>query len=678
MEIPFYFGKKLSGGSNNSAGLNFQDACALICFFQCLNRQNFINSLGIETINDFVIHKKDSTVSAQVKKTTLTISQVKKILKETYTDTSHHIMIVASQFQDELDKLIKKRDQFLDIIKSDIDENWKQNIVAEFNKDLAKLGLEKQKNLFLNCEFRPFAERTIEDVLLASVWTWTEKQNISIDIPNFLNSLKVKIQSLRSQRGHLRLEDIEELSKQHSIHSIATKIINEIYQSKVIKSSEILSILGDTQESILKPLEEKLKYADKLIQDGEYQPALDIYISLATFFPKVEIYLQCAMLNELCKQYEEAIKYSDLIIIENPSNYEANFIKGSSLGALNKYTEAIIQLEYTLTLKKSPELYYNLAYTNWLQGNRSNAIEYYNSCLRLNNNFSSAHLNISLCYFEELNIKIALYHVNKAISLEPNMYQAYARKGEIYRYLGLYDDAIQYFEKCLSIDKTNYQALLGISLCFSEKGLLSEAIIQFSTFFKYYYDNFFKPDDKTGKKVRLIDIGQKRTLYSTVELINENKLNVYICNACLPLSITNKTNYIFIGSPELTDHTGTIPYPTVGKIYEKGKDFHEVIEHIKSSVDLFQFFDNPIYINFEEQIEVSVKERKKYVLIEITFNKNYRIIGITDRKTGGLASFIQNYEKIGKYRIHLECLETSKVFIIDSMDNINIEMLGKF
>ncbi|QJX65157.1 hypothetical protein HLK66_26115 (plasmid) [Niallia circulans] len=336
MEKPLYFGKKLSGGSYNSAGLNFQDACALICFFQSLNRQDSTKSLGIETINDFVIHKKDSTISAQVKKTTLKIAHVKKILKETYTNPTHNIMIVATQFHDELEKLIKRKTQFLEIIKSDLDSSWKKTIVSEFNKDLSRLGLVEIKDLFFNCEFKAFSEQTIEDVLIASIWTWTETKNISIDIPNFLNSLKVKIQSLRDQRGHLRLEEIEELCKKHSIFSIATKIINEIYQNKVINSSEVLSILGETQESILKPLEEKLQYAHTLIQTGDYQPALDIYISISTFFPKVEIHLQCAVLSELCNQYEAAIKYSDLIIIDNPSNYKANFIKGTSLGSQKK------------------------------------------------------------------------------------------------------------------------------------------------------------------------------------------------------------------------------------------------------------------------------------------------------------------------------------------------------
>ncbi|MGE7609636.1 tetratricopeptide repeat protein [Peribacillus frigoritolerans] len=675
METPSYFGRKLSGGANSSAGFNYQDICAIICFFERLNRKNIVNSLGVETINDFVIHQENKTISTQVKKRTLTISDVKKILRETYTDSKHIVMITASHFHDDLDQLIKKRDQFRDVMESNLDDLWKQNIVLQFNRELAGFGLEKESEFFIQSEFRCFPERTVDAILLATVWTWTEQRNISINIPQFINSLKVKVQSLRSERGHLLMEDIDELIKVHSIQSVASRVIKEIYQSKVIESSQILSVLGDTQESILKPLEEKLQVADDLIKKDNYRDALDIYKSLATLYPKEEIYLQCAMLNELCNEYDEAIKYSNCILTMNRGHFAANLIKGTSLGALELYPEAILQLERTLLIKSAPEVYYNLGYILWLTGESKMAIEYYNSCLKLDDKFTSAHLNISICYFETMNYKKSLYHINQAICLDPNMYQAYARKGELYRFLGLYDDAIVYFEECLSRDKTNYQSLLGIAFCFVEKGSLSEASIQFKKFFNHYYDQFFQSDDKIGKKVGLIDIGWKRTLFATIELSGENKLNVYVNNTCLHVNTTKSTNFIFIGSIQLSDDTGIILYPSIGKIYENNKEYREVINFIKNSGDLHQVFNKPLYFDFEGNIKVNVKEREKYVLIEIIFGNNYQISGRTDKKSGGLESFLEYLNKYKQYRIHLECTESQEVFIIETKTNINIDLL---
>lgn len=602
---------------------------------------------------------------------------MKKIFKESFLEPSNGLMIVGSNFNQELDQLIKLRDQYRNVIESDFDETFKQNIALEFHEKIFSLGLEQEKDIFINSEYKCFPEQTIDAILLATVWTWAENQQISININQFLNSLKVELQTLRSKRGHIGLNDIDRLIQVHSVQSVASKIIKEIYQNQVINSSQILSVLGDTQEAILKPLEDKLNFTDELIKKGEYKEALDIYKSLVTFYPKEEIFLQCAALNEMCKKFEEAVKYSNSVLSINSLNYAANFIKGTSLGALKRYTEAVQQLEYALTIKRTPELYYNLAHIFWLNNDNQNAINNYKLCLELNNSFSSAHLNISICYFENMDLEMSLYHVNQAILIEPNMYQAYARKGELYRFLGLYDDAIHYFEECLLRDKANYQALLGISLSFVEKGCLSEGIIHFKNFFYHYYDQFFNSNDTVGKKVGIIDIGKNGTSLTTIELAGENQLNIYVKETCLPVSIQKRNDFIFLGALELSDHTGSALYPAIGKVYENQQQFKSVLEQIKKSVDLFQFFDQQLYIDMDNNIDVNLTEREKYVLIEITFNNKYHITGITNEKSGGLESFLDNLEKCGQFRIHLECFESKEVFVIDGLKDINISLFTK-
>lgn len=78
--MPSYFGPQLMGGINNSVGLSYQDLCALYNYFSYLNRDEPLLSLGIELINDFSLHKEGHTITAQVKKQSLSLKDLLKIL----------------------------------------------------------------------------------------------------------------------------------------------------------------------------------------------------------------------------------------------------------------------------------------------------------------------------------------------------------------------------------------------------------------------------------------------------------------------------------------------------------------------------------------------------------------------------------------------------------------------
>ncbi|ALC84392.1 hypothetical protein AM499_00095 [Bacillus sp. FJAT-22090] len=84
---------------------------------------------------------------------------------------------------------------------------------------------------------------------------------------------------------------------------------------------------------------------------------------------------------------------------------------------------------------------------------------------------------------------------------------------------------------------------------------------------------------------------------------------------------------------------------------------------VKSVVNLFQYFETPIHVNFEKEIEVIVKEREKHVLIEMVFGGKFQIIGLTDYKSGGLEAFEENFNKFGQFRIHLDmCIPLFPLF----------------
>ncbi|WP_318509126.1 tetratricopeptide repeat protein [Bacillus sp. T3] len=433
--------------------------------------------------------------------------------------------------------------------------------------------------------------------------------------------------------------------------------------------------LGDNgPQEILSTLNENLLKGYELAKQGMFQEALQIYLALSKLYPKKFAYIACATLYQMLDEHEKAIEFTDKVLSLEKDQFEALFIKGTSLGELKHYDSAMGIFEKALELKKSYPLHYNLGYINWLKKDYVSAIKHYNKCLEINPDYASAHLNAGVCYFDMMRLEESLFHIDEAIRLEPNMYQAYGRKGEYYRFIDQHDEAIKYFVKCLKLNPKNYQALLGISISFAILGDISQSSIYFKRFFEYYLNNLIDNNGVPGRNVQIVDIGYKKTRFIEVKYENQNHITVFINGLSIPLNMNKGKGLIFIGSSELKDSTGSILYPVVGKLYRDEVEFAEVKTKVQDSVELFRYFDEPRYIDFKKDIKVNIDERENNVLIKITFGEKYVIAGITDSKTGGLESFIEHYKKHGQFRVHFEC--ATEMFVIDGLKNVSINLLN--
>jgi tetratricopeptide (TPR) repeat protein len=389
---------------------------------------------------------------------------------------------------------------------------------------------------------------------------------------------------------------------------------------------------------------------------------------------------QCAVLHELLNNYDDSLKYCDEILNTDPTHYKANLLRGSSLGALHRLDEAIEQFEHTLSIKASALAHYNLGYT-YLISDRSDsnqkAINHFKACLEMEDMFEAANLNLSIAYYQIGAYGESLKHINEVLDINPESYKALSHKGELYRFFGLYDDAIDYFEQCLTFHAENRQSLYGLALCFAEKGFLSEAVIYFRQLFEHHSDTIFKDSvaSSIGKKALLVDVGWKRTVYGYFKVIKEDLLHIEISGVQLIVPLDIVKDYIFIGCVQLTDETGSMMYPAVGKFMEKSEDFRTLISHIQDIAQLTQCFDKPLFVDFNDNIEINIEEREKYVLIEMVFCDQPLVIGITDQKGDGFQAFKDYFDLFGQCRIHFECVETTQLFVIEGISKVNLKSL---
>lgn len=446
-----------------------------------------------------------------------------------------------------------------------------------------------------------------------------------------------------------------------STHLSETKTLDKICKTLDISTSDIRSIkelnfdkeidylnpmrvlnnlFNNNPKDLLIKLEENLLKAFKFAEKEKYQEALDIYLAFSKLLNEEFIYLGCATMYQMLGEYDKSIEFSDKILNMKTYKYEALSTKGVSLGELGNYIDSIEAFKSALMINETDEL----------------------------------HLNLGVCYSKVMKFDESIYHLNKAIKLNPNMYQAYSLKGEYYRFIENHDKAIKYFRKCLELHNKNYQALLGISISLAEKENILESAIYFKRLFELYSESFFDINKSSAQKSHLIDIGYEKLRFITFEYESKDIFKVYINKTCIPINMKKDNEFIFIGCCEISDETGSTFYPTVGKIYQDKSEFNEVITQIQNSVQLFQYFDKPIYIDFNKNIKVNIIEQKNNVFIEMIFGNDYRIVGLTDTKSRGFKTFIEQYKKYNQFRIDIIC--SGKTFIIDGLKNISINLLN--
>lgn len=428
--------------------------------------------------------------------------------------------------------------------------------------------------------------------------------------------------------------------------------MNHLDPSKLVLSSSISD------------LHYKLFEAQTYAKNSEYDKALEIYLAFEKLSDEPFYKIGCATMYQLLDAYDEAISYCNKLLQQQPNSFEGYFIKGTCLGFQKENNLAINSFKKALTIKNDEQVYYNLGVLYMSMKEYSLAINAFQSCLEIDPRNVAAHLNLGIYFFDSMLYEESLIHYNKALEIKPNFYQAYGRIGE-------YEKAIENFEICLLLDSKNYQALYGIAFSMLRLNRVSEATIYYKIFITHYRNELFK--NQLTSKALIVDIGYEKTIYFIIHLKPNHIASIQMDDLELQINLSEEKSYIFIGAPYISDNTGSMQYATIGKIYTSNSEYQQTVTKFKEKANLFQYFDQPIYIDFESKISVNVTERNKNILIDILIDHHPLITGITDGKTGGLETFIEHFNKYGQFRLHFET--PGEVFVIDGLKNINLTVL---
>jgi tetratricopeptide (TPR) repeat protein len=156
---------------------------------------------------------------------------------------------------------------------------------------------------------------------------------------------------------------------------------------------------------------------------GAYSKAIDLYIQALKLDPEnTNANYEIAYSYMLAKDYENSIKYSDIVIkLDRNNAINAYITKGSSLDYLGRTDESIKLFEKAL--KKFGDnylLYYNLGFDFYKTGNKEQAEKSFVNAIKSKSSHPSSHLILAqLMADEDQSVKsiLGLYYF---LFLEPN------------------------------------------------------------------------------------------------------------------------------------------------------------------------------------------------------------------------------------------------------------------
>lgn len=427
------------------------------------------------------------------------------------------------------------------------------------------------------------------------------------------------IKNIEARRVTPRSYNVEAIAKALDLDITYRDYYMELHGKKENSSDEI----SQTDKNV----EDKLSKADKLYFENKYEEALNIYLSLAIIFDKDRDFLfRCGLIYQALSEYEKAIEYCDKILHYDEENFNALELKGECLGQMGNTKESLEVFNKAAKIEENGATYYNMGFSCQRDNYLKAAIKYYEKCIEISPNFESAYTNMAICYNQQFQAEKAMEYAKKAIEINPNLHEAYATLGSAYKEMSNYEEAVINYKKCLELDENNYEALLNIFICLGVMGKGEEA--------EFYYDKCFRvhADKIFGRKKLEKDL-------------------------------------TYVGYTHLKDDTGSMDYPTLGKVYMDKEKYLEDINNIKKSVSVLQYFDKPIYFT-NDYVKVNVVALEKSTLIEIVFG-DFSILEVNVEEKD-LATFINLYEKYNQFRIQLEW--EGEIFAIDCIKNISFKI----
>jgi len=157
------------------------------------------------------------------------------------------------------------------------------------------------------------------------------------------------------------------------------------------------------------------------------------------------------------EKFSQASLYLEKAVGINPDDLFARYYLGYCYARLKRVDDAISQYEFILTKReKFEDVYFCLGNLYYEKKDLEKACYFYLKELKANPENPHALFNLATIYFEKGNLDKAESTLKKFLEI-PNDYSAHTLMGDIYMKKGIYDKAIEEYEKAKSLKDEQFQ-----------------------------------------------------------------------------------------------------------------------------------------------------------------------------------------------------------------------------
>ncbi|MEQ8381411.1 MAG: tetratricopeptide repeat protein [Coleofasciculus sp. A1-SPW-01] len=301
---------------------------------------------------------------------------------------------------------------------------------------------------------------------------------------------------------------------------------------------EQLSI-GDLQEYL------KLTPEERVIKTLELNDLLDE--SSNSPETTANLHFEHGLLFLSGNNYEKAIASYDQAIALNSDNYKAWFIRGITLGNLERYEEAIASFDQCIALV--PDDYAAWFIRGITLGNLERyeeAVAIFDKAIDLNSDDYAAWFirGITLSNLERYEEAIASF--DQAIALNPDFYQAWFIRGNALDDLERYEEAIASYDQAIALNPDDYKAWFVRGNALDDLERYEEAIASFDQAIALNPDNYQAWNNRGAALGKLERYGEaieafKQAIYIEPKFTSAyNSLSrIYYDQGCCKLAIDN-------------------------------------------------------------------------------------------------------------------------------------------